>query len=128
MISIEARKHFGNNWFMIREWDGYDRPHHYHIFKITDDEIDFEGGRFKYFKQGKSEHKIVIPNDSNVVKLEEVIDWIGENIKNTWSFDISDDIEDTVLCSKFYLSVWVFYFYAAEDTMAFILRWTELDK
>ena len=49
-ISVEARKFWGDNWFLVRYWNGIDKPERTRIFKITEEEIDFKDGRFERHK------------------------------------------------------------------------------
>jgi len=60
MISLNARKYLGNNYLIVREWDGYDKPSYTPVFKITEEEIDFAGGRFERLQYGKLGHKFII--------------------------------------------------------------------
>ena len=116
MISIEAKKYSDRYWFLVREWDGYDRPHRELLFKITEDEVDFEGGRFERRKIGKFKHRVVIglrPPETP----ESMIDWITENTTGQWYIDIDTDIMHDVQ--------WQFYFMKDEDATAFKLRWCD---
>lgn len=122
-ISIDARKYMGINYLMVREWDGYDRPSYTPVFNITEEEIDFFGGRFERFKYGKSEHKFCI-GVTNGLKIEETIDWIHENTTGVWSFDISTEFPHCRIDEEFFDVVWIFYFIKEEDVVAFKLRWT----
>jgi len=132
MISVEARKYLGDNWLIVREWDGYDRPNYSRVFEITKEEIDFAGGRFERFQYGKLEHNFII-GVTKGLKIEETIDWIHENTTGVWSFDISTDTLDCYGGSnyqnndssgqQFFDIVWLFYFKDEEDIVAFKLGW-----
>ncbi len=132
MISLDARKYRGNNCLIVREWDGYDKPYYQCIFEITEEEIDFSGGRFERFKYGALEHKFII-GVTKGLKIEETIDWIHENTTGVWSFDISNDTLDCYGGSNYQINgsgsqqffdiVWLFYFKDEEDIVAFKLRW-----
>ena len=131
-ISIDARKYLGYNYLIVREWDGYDKPSYTPIFKITEEEIDFIGGRFKRFEYGRLEHKFSIGVVKGL-KIEKRIDWIHENATGVWSFDISTDTLDCYGGSNYQINgsdsqqffdiVWLFYFKDEEDIVAFKLRW-----
>ena len=132
MISLNARKYLGNNYLIVREWDGYDKPSYTPVFKITEEEIDFAGGRFERLQYGKLGHKFIIGIIKGL-KIEETIDWIHENTTGVWSFDISTDTLDCYGGSnyqnngsssqQFFDFVWIFYFIDEEDAVAFKLRW-----
>lgn len=122
-ISIDARKYLGYNYLIVREWDGYDKPSYSPVFKITEEEIDFIGGRFERFKFGRAIHKFNI-GITKELKLEEIIDWIHENTTNVWCFDISTDFSECHMGTDSFDVVWIFYFGNEEDAMAFKLRWT----
>lgn len=123
MISIEARKYIGDNWLVIREWDGIDQPQRYRIFKITKKEIDFKGGRFKRMNINKILIKKKLIFDVNNKMLEEIINWISKNTTNHWFFDISDDWPDCFFDGNFHDTVWVFYFLDDRDAIGVKLRW-----
>lgn len=120
--SIDARKYLGYNYLIVREWDGYDKPNYTPVFKITEEEIDFVGGRFKRFKYGKSKYKFSI-GVVKKLKIEKTIDWIHENTTGIWSFDISTDAVDCHIDTEFFVLVWIFYFKKEEDAVAFKLGW-----
>ena len=121
-ISIDARKYLGYNRLIVREWDGIGQPQYTSVFKITEEEIDFVGGRFERFEYGRSEHKFSV-GVTKELKIEEIINWIHENTTGVWSFDISTDFSDCHIGTEFFDIAWIFYFKDDEDAMAFKLRW-----
>ena len=117
MLSIEAETYLGRNWLLVREWDGYDRPHRIRIFEITEEEINFAGGRFERMDNSYTEkfkHKLGIGTGDQKYNPEDIITWIHENIEGIWCFDISEQT---------WRYDWDFYFNNDEDAVAFKLRW-----
>lgn len=129
MISIQTKKYLGYAWLLIREWDGIDQPQRYRIFKITNNEIDFIGGRFERMlcPSGMNINKILKKKklifDVSNKRLEEIINWISENTNNHWFFDISEDSSDCYFDGDFHATVWVFYFEDDGDAFGVKLRW-----
>ena len=126
MISIEAEKYRGDFWLLIRQWDGYDQPHRSRIFKITEEEVKFEGGRFKrmmhmYDAKQATFQKLIIDYEDH--KIEGMINWLSENTASFWSFDISVELDDCIHNGDVHEVVWVFRFKDESDAMAFKLRW-----
>ena len=124
-ISIDARKYLGHNYLIVREWDGYDKPSYTPVFKITEEEIDFAGGRFEKMLDTRiSLKKKLIIGITKETNIEEIINWIYENANNLWYFDISTDASDCYFKDVYYGEVvWVFYFKDKKDAMGFKLRW-----
>lgn len=121
MISVEARKHLGKNWVIVREWDGIDQPDYTRIFEITEEELEFEGGRFtrKNWMIPSSELIIAVPDRSEITTIEEIVNWIAKNTSKKWNFEIfaSVDLE----------FIWKFGFESKKDAVAFKLRWDKID-
>lgn len=124
-ISLVAEPYGEKYWCKIREWDGIDQPQRHRVFEITEDEVDFKGGRFKKMRYSSYgfESKIVLSANNDETPINEVITWISENIKKIWHFDISMSWEDCYDGSQYYDMVWVFHFKNEEDAVAFKLRW-----
>ena len=126
MIGIEAETYWGDNWLLIRTWDGIDKPLKARIFKITEEEIDFEGGRFErmvsmYAAQQSSFQKLVIGMEKQTI--EEIINWVSENTVGFWNFEVSIS-DDCFYDGEVHDSVWIFHFEDDEMAMAFKLRWS----
>ena len=122
-LSLEAIRYLGQNVVVIRSWDGYDKPQKTPMFKITEEELDFEGGRFKLFAYALKEvsQKFALAEEN--CELEKVINWIAENVEGFWYFDISDSFSDCYISGEYFWIAWVFYFKNAEDCVKFTLRW-----
>ncbi len=122
-LSLEAIKYLGRNAVVIRSWDGYDRPQKTPIFNITEEELGFEGGRFNLFTYALKEvsQKFALSEENN--DLEEIINWIAENVEGFWYFDISDNFQDCYIGGEYFWHAWVFYFKNPEDCVMFTLRW-----
>lgn len=117
MISVEAR----HEYVSIREWDGYEQPQYSRLFKITEEEREFKGGRFERKGFGRAPSKelqIILPADSKILNIEEIIGWIDRNTTGIWNFEIY-----TAIGPDF---VWVFGFVEPKDAMAFKLCWYHL--
>ena len=123
--SIDARKYLGRNSVVLRSWDGYDKPEIVPLFKITEEELDFVGGRFKLHTYALKEvsQKFAIGVKHKAPRIEEIVNWISENVESFWYFDISEDYQDCSLDNEFYWHAWVFYFKSDEDCVKFTLRW-----
>lgn len=122
-LSIEAEKYRGKMWLLIRQWDGVGQPDRTPICEISEEELDFAGGRFE--KMGnhytdKFKHKIGIDIKRGTYNPDSAITWIYENTKNNWCFDIVNGFIDG---NEYYENAWVFYFEKDEDAVAFKLRW-----
>ncbi len=123
-LSVEAIKYLGHNVVLVRSWDGYDKPQKTPVFKITEEELDFQGGRFKRFTFNASteySQKFAIPEES--CELEKVTNWIGENAEGFWYFDITDKFSDCYIGGEFFWHAWIFFFTSDEDCVKFTLRW-----
>lgn len=123
-LSIEAIRYLGLNVLVIRSWNGYEKPQKTPLFKITEEELDFQGGRFKLFIwDALREHSQKFALAEEHCKLENVINWIGENIEGSWYFDISDNFSDCYIDGEYFWHAWIFYFNNDEDCVMFTLRW-----
>ena len=124
-VSIEARKYLGHNVVCLRSWDGYDKPQRKVLFKITEEEVDFENGRFNLFTYALKEvsQKFVIGIDNDTQPIENIINWIGENAEGFWHFDISDSIIECNITGGYFWQAWIFHFKNEEDCVKFTLRW-----
>ena len=121
-LSLEAIKYLGQTVLVVRSWDGYDRPQKTSLFKITEEELDFQGGRFKLCSHLKEySQKFALAEEHS--KLEDVINWVAENIEGSWYFDISDDFDDCNIGGEYFWTAWVFYFKNHADCVMFTLRW-----
>jgi len=118
MISVEARKYLGKYYLIVREWDGFDKPQYTPIFEITEEELDFKGGRFSrmcsYFAY-KSDLIIAIPDLPRITTIQEIINWVSKNTSGNWNFDLFSAIEPQF--------IWKFVFETEKDAVAFKLRW-----
>lgn len=125
MIGIDARRYLGNNWLIVRQWDGIDKPNYFRVFKITEEENDFQYGRFKRMSDTRiSLKQKLIVGITKETKIEEIINWIHENTTGFWYFDVSDDANDCYFENVYYGEVvWVFHFKDKKDAMGFKLRW-----
>ncbi len=125
ILSIDARKYLGKNSVVLRSWDGYDKPQIIPLFKITEEELDFQGGRFNLFTYlcKLSFKAYAIGVKDKAPPIEEIINWIGKNVEDFWYFDISEDYQDCSLDGEFFWHAWVFYFKNPEDCVMFTLRW-----
>lgn len=122
-LSLEAIKYLGHNVVVVRSWDGYDKPQKTPLFKITEEELNFQGGRFKLFTYALKEYSQKFALAEEHCKLEHMINWIDENIKGFWYFDISSEISDCYIDGEYFWNAWVFYFKNDEDCVMFTLRW-----
>ena len=123
MISIEAEKYWGDLWLTVREWDGVDQPQRSRIFKISEEELDFAGGRFErmgYHYTDNFKHEIGIDTNKGKYNPDSAVTWIHENTKGIWCFDIENSVFKN---GDYYEYAWVFYFEDNEDAVAFKLRW-----
>jgi len=123
-VSLEVRRYLGHNWLVFREWDGVDKPQYSSVFKITEEELDFEGGRFE-----RMQHTTLFKQKLSVgiiaeTKIEEIINWIHENTTGLWYFNISTSIDDTFIDNEHYAAAWIFYFKETNDATGFKLRWS----
>lgn len=135
MFSVEARKLYGKYWFFIRYHDGYDRPDYIPIFLITEEECEFQGGRFKNYSYGRSKFdnqnfflKIEVESgyEDNELgsKIEEIINWIDKNIKGVWGCDVMDFITELGIKRTWVLR---FSFVLKDDAVLFKLTWSNLE-
>lgn len=122
-IFTEAIRYLGQNVVVIRSWDGYDKPQKIPIFKITEKELDFEGGRFNLFAYALVDFSQKFALADEDTKLEDVINWIAKNVEELWYFDISDSFADCYINGEYYWYAWVFFFKSHEDCVKFTLRW-----
>ena len=88
MASLIARKYSGRNFLILRDWDGIDQPEYTPIFQILKEEIDFKGGRFAKFKFLDNMCYTFTVEINLMNELEDIINWISDNIINYWSVDI----------------------------------------
>lgn len=123
MLDLEAIKYLGRNVVAIRAWDGYDKPQKTPIFNIAEEELDFKGGRFKLFTYALKGFSQKFALDEERCNLENIINWIAENVEGLWYFDISDNIDDCYIDGEYFWHAWVFYFKSPEDCVKFTLRW-----
>lgn len=119
--SVEVGKKYGKYCIYIRDWDGIDQPQYYPICPASEEEDEFRAGRFRHFKYGKSPAKqqnfiLRIRTDNIGSKIQEIINWIGDNIEHYWSFDI-DYLGEPY-------SEWRFSFHDVEDATLFKMIWT----
>ncbi len=121
MISVSTK----GGWVTIREWEGFDKPSHSRLFKITDEEIDFVGGRFERMVPTDRTfiNEVCMPITKEDYNPERFVDWIHENMTGCWNFEISDEWKHTVINNEYYEVVWVFTFKDDMDATAFKLRW-----
>lgn len=120
MISVEARKYLGKYCVLIREWDGYDHPNYTPIFNITEEELEFEGGRFirkEWMPINNTELLIAVPDLPAVTNIEDTINWVAENTSKKWNFEIFESYDPQF--------IWKFHFESEKDAVAFKLRWSK---
>ena len=85
-------------YLQLRYWDGYDRPQYTTIMTVNEYEKNLNVGRFKYLAGYCDFYEpnvlpIFIEND----KIEDFINWIGENIKSPWRLGIEERNESGFL-------------------------------
>ncbi len=91
VISVEAREFKGDNWLIVRYWDGFDKPEYFPVTRITRDELDFSSGRFNlcdpnYTNPNSHDFYILIVHQLDII--EPYINWISDNINHTWRLAI----------------------------------------
>lgn len=122
MISIETKKYDDGLWMIVREWDGIDRPDYTKVFRITEREDGFNGGRFErmQFSSKDNMNKIVINDDD--FDIEMAVNWIAENTNGKWYFNVDFGWGNNIKCYNTSIDAeWIFYFSDESDAVAFKL-------
>ena len=119
MISLESGKKYGNFCLYIRTWDGYDKPDYYPVLNITEEEVEFKGGRFERCmgraKSGiKGQNLYLLVGEPPEDDLEPIVNWVHENTTCQWAMDLEH---------TFSVSMWRFSFTNEEDAVLFKLTW-----
>lgn len=114
VTSIETKAYPKGNYFIVRHWDGYDRPEYFRCFEITDEEIYFRGGRFRNKNPVGPDARIVKLKDTSFLK--DAIDWVSDNDIQSWNIEVVQSWEHGMFFFKF-------YFRNEDDAILFKLRW-----
>lgn len=114
MISLETKEFQGNNYCIVRTWDGYDKPEYFKQFEINKKEIDFKGGRFKKMKHIRGGYLNPFKIPTNIIQLREIVEWLDNNITKSFYISIEDNIELN----------WLIYI-TESDASWFGLKWGE---
>lgn len=119
MISIESGKKYGKLCVYIRFWDGYDKPAYYPVMDISEEEVEFKGGRFErclgQAKSGDVTQNLYLEIKQLKNELTNIVNWINGTIEGQWSFDIEENI---------FVTCWRFSFTNEEDAVLFKLTWS----
>lgn len=105
-------------YLTLRVWDGYDKPLYFEIYPIDETEKDLTSGRFKNFEgwvdlSTANCRLITIPKP----RINEVLEWIFENVEGKWSASIDDLFKNNLIMS---------FNFEEDDAMAFKLTFSDL--
>lgn len=122
MISFGTKEYYNGSWFIIRSWDGIDKPDYIKVFEIQPNELAFKDGRFKNYNHKHYKNKIDLTH--NNVDLEKIITWISENINDNWFLDIDEWYGSSIKTkTSIFPGKSTFYFDKEENAVAFKLVW-----
>jgi len=119
VISLESGKKNGKLCLYIRTWDGYDNPQYYPVMDITEEELDFKGGRFEKClgsaKAGPGTgYNLYLEIENPKDELENLVNFVAENTQAQWAVDLEE---------TFCMNCWRFSFTNEEDAVLFKLQW-----